>query len=140
MQGGVHGASAVVGEPLPPPTVIGEAGGKMWKPSNYGGEFLGNITLRRALAMSRNVCTVRVLDMIGPDEVYKLAGPKLKIGYPEPTCSRTHIPLDDECNGALAGLKARCVQGELVVELHDALGHLGRGRHDDKLVCLCLCV
>ena len=81
------------------PTVIGEAGGKMWKPSNYGGEFLGNITLRRALAMSRNVCTVRVLDMIGPDEVYKLAGPKLQIGYPEPTCSRTHIPVDDECNG-----------------------------------------
>lgn len=81
------------------PTVIGEAGGTMWKPSNYGGEYLGDITLRRALAMSRNVCTVRVLDVIGPDTVYELAGPKLRIGYQEPSCSRTHIPMDQECVG-----------------------------------------
>lgn len=81
------------------PTIIGEAGGTMWKPSNYGGEYLGNITLRRALAMSRNVCTVRVLDIIGPDEVYKLAGPKMRIGYQQPTCSRTHISDTDECVG-----------------------------------------
>jgi membrane carboxypeptidase/penicillin-binding protein len=81
------------------PTIIGQAGGTMWKPSNYGGKYLGNITLRRALAMSRNVCTVRVLDIIGPDEVYALAGPKLQIGYPEPTCSRTHIPADETCVG-----------------------------------------
>jgi penicillin-binding protein 1A len=81
------------------PTIIGEAGGTMWKPSNYGGEYLGNITLRRALAMSRNVCTVRVLDVIGPDSVYEVAGPKLGIGFPEPTCSRTHISIDDECVG-----------------------------------------
>lgn len=81
------------------PTVIGEAGGTMWKPSNYGGEYLGDITLRRALAMSRNVCTVRVLDVIGPDTVYELAGPKLRIGYQEPTCSRTHIPQQVECIG-----------------------------------------
>ncbi|MEC8192721.1 MAG: transglycosylase domain-containing protein [Myxococcota bacterium] len=81
------------------PTVIGEAGGTMWKPSNYGGEYLGDITLRRALAMSRNVCTVRVLDVIGPDTVYELAGPQLRIGYQEPSCSRTHIPVDEECIG-----------------------------------------
>ena len=82
------------------PTIIGEAGGTMWKPSNYGGKYLGNITLRRALAMSRNVCTVRVLDAITPDTVYELAGPKMRIGYREPTCSRTHIPIDDECTGS----------------------------------------
>jgi membrane carboxypeptidase/penicillin-binding protein len=81
------------------PTIIGEAGGTMWKPSNYGGKYLGNITLRRALAMSRNVCTVRVLDAISPDTVFKLAGPKMRIGYQKPTCSRTHIPIDLECTG-----------------------------------------
>jgi penicillin-binding protein 1A len=81
------------------PTIIGEAGGTMWKPSNYGGEYLGNITLRRALAMSRNVCTVRVLDVIGPDSVYEVAGPKLGIGFPEPTCSRTHTSIENECIG-----------------------------------------
>ena len=83
------------------PTIIGEAGGTMWKPSNYGGKYLGNITLRRALAMSRNVCTVRVLDAITPDTVYELAGPKMRIGYRTPTCSRTHIPIDDECEGTM---------------------------------------
>ncbi len=81
------------------PTIIGQAGGTMWKPSNYGGKYLGNITLRKALAMSRNVCTVRVLDIIGPDQVYALAGPKMRIGYQTPSCSRTHIPIDDECVG-----------------------------------------
>jgi len=81
------------------PTIIGEAGGTMWKPSNYGGEYLGNITLRRALAMSRNVCTVRVLDVIGPDAVYEVAGPKLDIGFPTASCSRTHISSDSECIG-----------------------------------------
>jgi membrane carboxypeptidase/penicillin-binding protein len=81
------------------PTVIGEAGGRMWKPSNYGGKYLGNITLRKALAMSRNVCTVRVLDTITPDTVYELAGPQMGIGYLEPTCSRTHISTEDTCVG-----------------------------------------
>jgi membrane carboxypeptidase/penicillin-binding protein len=81
------------------PTIIGEAGGTMWKPSNYGSKYLGNITLRKALQMSRNVCTVRVIDAIGADAVYQLAGPSLGIGFPEPKCSRTHIPLDTPCVG-----------------------------------------
>jgi len=81
------------------PTVIGRSGGRMWKPSNYGGKYLGNITLRRALAMSRNVCTVRVLDAIGPDTVYQLAGEQLGIGLVEPKCARRHIGQDEECMG-----------------------------------------
>ncbi|MCB9765162.1 MAG: PBP1A family penicillin-binding protein [Alphaproteobacteria bacterium] len=46
---------------------------KLWKPGNYGEEYLGNITLRKALALSRNVCTVRVLDVVGLDAVYNMA-------------------------------------------------------------------
>ncbi|MCB9797845.1 MAG: PBP1A family penicillin-binding protein [Alphaproteobacteria bacterium] len=46
---------------------------KLWKPGNYGEEYLGNITLRKALALSRNVCTVRVLDVVGLDAVYDMA-------------------------------------------------------------------
>jgi penicillin-binding protein 1A len=46
---------------------------KIWKPGNYGGDFLGNISLRKALALSRNVCTVHVLDVIGMDPVYDTA-------------------------------------------------------------------
>jgi penicillin-binding protein 1A len=38
----------------------------IWKPSNYGRDYLGNITLRKALALSRNTCTIKVLELIDP--------------------------------------------------------------------------
>lgn len=57
----------------------------VWKPGNYGDDYLGNITLRKALAMSRNTCTVRVLESMDPgmndDVVYTFAR-KLGIGGP----------------------------------------------------------
>jgi penicillin-binding protein 1A len=46
---------------------------KEWSPSNYDGEFWGEITLRRALAFSRNVPTVRLAEMIGVDSIINLA-------------------------------------------------------------------
>ena len=87
------------------PTVFQTIGDELWKPGNYGGEYLGDITLRRALQLSRNVCTVRVLDKVGLEPVFQQAGPKLRIGYNEPSCSRVHIPRDSEeaksCKGTL---------------------------------------
>jgi penicillin-binding protein 1A len=38
---------------------------KVWKPVNYEGKFYGSITLREALAHSRNVATVRLLEKVG---------------------------------------------------------------------------
>jgi penicillin-binding protein 1B len=38
---------------------------KEWAPGNYGDEYDGPITLRRALAMSRNVATVKVAETAG---------------------------------------------------------------------------
>lgn len=85
------------------PTVFQTIGDKLWKPGNYGGEYLGDITLRRALQLSRNVCTVRVLDKVGLEPVFQQAGPKLRIGYNEPSCSRVHVPETSkeakECKG-----------------------------------------
>ncbi len=46
---------------------------KEWSPSNYDGEFWGEITLRRALAFSRNVPTVRLAEMLGVDSIINLA-------------------------------------------------------------------
>lgn len=43
-----------------------------WSPRNYDGEYDGGITLRRALAMSRNVATVKVAEQTGYDEVVAL--------------------------------------------------------------------
>lgn len=43
-----------------------------WNPSNYDGEYEGAITLRRALALSRNIATVKVAETAGYDEVATL--------------------------------------------------------------------
>ncbi|MEO0082710.1 MAG: PBP1A family penicillin-binding protein [candidate division WOR-3 bacterium] len=38
-----------------------------YRPRNYDGKFLGPITVRRALALSRNLVAVRVIERIGPE-------------------------------------------------------------------------
>jgi penicillin-binding protein 1B len=43
-----------------------------WTPKNYDAEYDGAITLRRALAMSRNVATVKVAEQTGYDRVVSL--------------------------------------------------------------------
>ncbi len=50
-----------------------------WSPKNYDGEYDGAITLRRALAMSRNVATVKVAEQTGYDRVVQV-WKKAKIG------------------------------------------------------------
>lgn len=59
--------------------------GFVWKPDNYGDEYLGNITLRKALALSKNTCTIKVLESMDPgmndDALYTFAR-KLGIGGP----------------------------------------------------------
>ncbi|WP_243360557.1 penicillin-binding protein 1A [Fundidesulfovibrio terrae] len=42
---------------------------KVWKPENYEGGFLGPMTLRAALAKSRNLVTIRVAQQIGIQKV-----------------------------------------------------------------------
>ena len=43
-----------------------------WSPRNYDGEYDGAITLRRALAMSRNIAAVKVAEQTGYDHVVSL--------------------------------------------------------------------
>ena len=38
-----------------------------WAPKNYGGKYEGKLLLRNALARSKNMTTIRVLDSIGPE-------------------------------------------------------------------------
>ncbi|MCX7723816.1 MAG: PBP1A family penicillin-binding protein [Thermodesulfovibrio sp.] len=58
----------IVDEPISYKTGI-----KEWSPSNYDGEFWGEITLRKALAFSRNVPTVRLAEMLGVDSIINFA-------------------------------------------------------------------
>ena len=43
-----------------------QTGGEAWEPKNYDGKFDGPMRLRTALAKSKNLVTVRVLQAIGP--------------------------------------------------------------------------
>ncbi len=43
-----------------------------WSPKNYDGEYDGAITLRRALAMSRNIAAVKVAEQTGYERVVSL--------------------------------------------------------------------
>ncbi len=67
--------SAALEKGFSPATVINDApffvpaaqaGGTDWEPKNYDGKFEGPMRLRNALAKSKNLVTVRVLQAIGP--------------------------------------------------------------------------
>ncbi len=67
--------SAALEKGFTPATVINDApffvpaaqaGGEDWEPKNYDGKFEGPMRLRAALAKSKNLVTVRVLQAIGP--------------------------------------------------------------------------
>ncbi len=60
-------ASIVVDEPT-----VFQDGDKEYAPANYQDEYDGPITLRRALAHSRNVATVKVAETVGFDRVAAL--------------------------------------------------------------------
>ncbi len=45
---------------------------EMWNPGNYDGDYDGPITLRRALALSRNIVAVKVAEAAGYDRVAAL--------------------------------------------------------------------
>jgi penicillin-binding protein 1B len=45
---------------------------QIWSPANYQDEYEGPITLRRALAMSRNLATIHVAELAGYDNIANL--------------------------------------------------------------------
>jgi len=47
--------------------------GRRWSPGNYDNRFKGEITIRQALAESRNVPAVKIADLIGINEVVVMA-------------------------------------------------------------------
>ncbi len=44
-----------------------------WKPRNYDGEFMGPMTFRKALEVSRNIPTVRILQDVGVEKTAKFS-------------------------------------------------------------------
>ncbi|WP_110400262.1 penicillin-binding protein 1A [Sphaerotilus hippei] len=67
--------SAALEKGLGPTTVVNDAplffdagstGSQPWEPKNYDGQFDGPMSLRRGLAKSKNMVSIRVLQSIGP--------------------------------------------------------------------------
>jgi 1A family penicillin-binding protein len=55
------------------PISIPIPGQPAYSPRNYDGKYLGKMTLRRALALSRNVVAVRLITKVGPELVARYA-------------------------------------------------------------------
>lgn len=74
----VYGAALAAG--LPPTQILSDEplrrvlpDGTVWVPSNYEGSYRGDITMRDALAQSRNVATIRLAEEVGLDRVIDFA-------------------------------------------------------------------
>ncbi|MCK5508425.1 MAG: PBP1A family penicillin-binding protein [Desulfobacterales bacterium] len=50
-----------------------EAGTSQWNVKNYSNSYAGEITLRKALALSKNTCAVRLLEELGADQIINFA-------------------------------------------------------------------
>ena len=51
----------------------GAASGQDWKPQNFSETYLGEITMRKALAISQNIPAVRLIQILGPNSVSRFA-------------------------------------------------------------------
>lgn len=67
--------SASLEKGLSPGTMINDApitfdatqtGSQAWEPKNYDGKYEGQMTMRKGLAKSKNMISIRILDKIGP--------------------------------------------------------------------------
>jgi penicillin-binding protein 1A len=47
--------------------------GVVWSPKNYGSEYHGDVTMRKALELSLNTATVRLLEKVGVENVIDMA-------------------------------------------------------------------
>ncbi|MBP7565992.1 MAG: penicillin-binding protein, partial [Burkholderiaceae bacterium] len=66
LEKGFNGATVVNDAPLF--FNAGVTGGQPWEPKNYDGKFDGPMSLRRGLAASKNMVSIRVLQAVGPQE------------------------------------------------------------------------
>ncbi len=101
----------------------------MWRPKNYGNDYLGVITLRKALEKSRNLVTVRLAVVLGLDRVVKIAKRfaiydelphnfSVVLGSAETTLLRLSTAYSMIANGGLR------VTPALIERIHDREGHV----------------
>ncbi len=72
--------TAAIDSGMPPTTLVDDApvqypmgDGTWWRPQDDDGRYMGSITLRTALAQSRNIVAVKLAQMVGVDRVIEYA-------------------------------------------------------------------
>ncbi len=66
---GLNGASVMTDQPVSIPV----KGGADWRPENFERTYMGNMILKKALALSVNTIAAQLVEMTGPDAVIKTA-------------------------------------------------------------------
>jgi len=61
------------------PIVNIDASGDTWSPGNYEGDFSGMVSVKKALAASINIISIRIFDLVGADRVIEYASKMLKV-------------------------------------------------------------
>ncbi len=61
------------------PIIDIDASGDTWSPGNYEGDFSGMVSVKRALAASINIISIRIFDLVGADRVIDYASKMLKV-------------------------------------------------------------
>lgn len=103
--------------------------GRTWDPKNSDGQYKGPMTMRRALALSRNVVAVRLLDEVGLEPTQKFAR---DIGITSPLVDNLTLALGSseltvlELTGAYATLASLGTRAEpiLITSIYDSYDQL----------------
>ncbi|MBN1364790.1 MAG: PBP1A family penicillin-binding protein [Syntrophaceae bacterium] len=85
---GMTPATVIVDSPISVDDVSQPDG--VWKPKNFDGKFMGPITMRTALVLSRNVATVKILQEIGIDYAVSYA---MNMGISSPLVTTLSLAL-----------------------------------------------
>ncbi len=101
---------------------------KDYAPGNYDGEYEGPITLRHALARSRNIATIKVAEMIGFDKVADLWR-KLGVGTPPQPYPSIALGVFEATPLEVATAYTIFTNGGQVRPVHGGAVAAGRRRH-----------
>ncbi len=91
---------------------------KEWKPTNYDDRFLGPMRLRTALALSRNACTVGLLEKMGLDKAIafaRKAGITSPISYDYTTALGSSAVTPLELTSAYATFASQGIRTEPII-------------------------
>lgn len=110
------------------PLTINVGFGQRYSPKNFDGRYLGKITVRTALMLSRNLCSIRIAQAVGPDKIVataKAAGITSPLNNDLPLALGASAVSPLELANAYATLARKGVfmQWQMIRQIDDNQGH-----------------